>query len=223
LPVRTADSRLDHKELASALILLVFHATHPDKPGFVEKGLGSASKFVFHFRRRYAAGRTSSLRRPAAELAPGKGAHCDAALASVLEAKVDVALATLDPFLEDQFRHIGENGPAYGLGLLARGHRNGARGFEVLLTGGLYDRWKLQFCEVDEVFLFANGHRTWYREPVSLGHLLETAFVQEFANAIVIRQTNVKGFRQALLTLRDRANLEVARHEKHWPLIETGP
>jgi hypothetical protein len=53
----------------------------------------------------------------------------------------------------------------------------GARCFEVLLIGGFYDRWKLQSGKLDEVSLFANGYRTRYREPVSLGHLLETAFV----------------------------------------------
>jgi hypothetical protein len=40
---------------------------------------------------------------------------------------------------------------------------------------------------------------------------------------MVVRQTKVKGFRQPLLTVRDRAHLEVGCHEKHWPLVETLP
>jgi hypothetical protein len=116
LRIYAPDGWFDHQELAGATIPLVLDTAHPDKRYPLEKRFRQKLKDRPGLRRGRAARGGADIRWPAT----GEGAHCGAVDRAVLQAKIKIAVRTLDPFLNDETRQDGENAMTDALGLLCR-------------------------------------------------------------------------------------------------------
>src|SRR5260370_41679447 len=102
---------------------------------------------------------------PDAELATSKGTHCGAIGRTVLQAKIKIAVGTLDPFLNDETLGVGEDAIADALGLLGRSDFIAPRELGLGVSGGpshwLDDAGKPLFCQPASVREMADRYRTW--------------------------------------------------------------
>src|SRR5579863_8248020 len=101
LPIDAPDGWFDHQELAGTSVPLELDTTHSNKRHPLEERLRQRFKDRPGLRSGSAARGGADIRWPDAELATGKGTYRSAVGRTVLQAKIKIAVGTIDPFLND--------------------------------------------------------------------------------------------------------------------------
>jgi len=182
-PIDAPDGRFDHQELAGTSIPLELDTAHPYKRHPLEERFRQRLKNRAGLRSGSPARGGADIRGPDAELATRKGTQGGAVGSTVLQAKIKIAVGTLDPFLNDETLHHGGDAVADALSLRERGDFIGPRELGLGVVGGCSDGFddagKPQFRHVAQVPGVSDRYRAWYREAVLFRQLLKARLVDQ--------------------------------------------